>query len=100
LPFVCNIYGGNILGRKPFTHRVSAGSDTSTVTGSWTYTYSWSNVATTASITVFAAGTYTVTVPDGSASVGESTTISEPTVSVPSISFNARFSASGAFDGA
>jgi hypothetical protein len=76
------------------------GAVTATVTGSGTYTYSWSNAATTASITGLAAGTYTVTVSDGTASVVESITISEPTAIVPSISVDARVSASGASDGA
>jgi len=57
------------------------GSLTVTATdGSTPYTYSWSNSATSATITSLAAGTYTVTVTDGGGTTSTSSaTITEPT---------------------
>jgi len=72
-----------------------------TVTGGLSpITYSWSNTATTASITGIAAGTYTVTVTDGlNATLVDSVVITEPTaIVVTDVVTNA--SANGLNDGA
>ncbi|MFL9844307.1 beta strand repeat-containing protein, partial [Flavobacterium rhizosphaerae] len=79
----------------------SDGSATATVTGGTSsYTYVWSNSATTASISGVAAGTYTVTVTDANGCTATtSVTISEPAVLTASTVVNANVSCNGGTTG-
>ncbi|MEL6804769.1 MAG: SprB repeat-containing protein, partial [Bacteroidota bacterium] len=64
------------------------------------YTYSWSNTATTASITGVAAGSYTVTATDANGcTANTSEMISEPTAVSAQITLDANVSCNGLADG-
>ncbi|MEO1384563.1 MAG: SprB repeat-containing protein, partial [Bacteroidota bacterium] len=64
------------------------------------YTYSWSNTATTASITGVAAGSYTVTATDANGcTANTSEMISEPTAVSAQITLDANVSCNGQADG-
>ncbi|MEO0582473.1 MAG: T9SS type A sorting domain-containing protein [Bacteroidota bacterium] len=64
------------------------------------YTYSWSNTATTASITGVAAGSYTVTATDANGcTANTSELISEPTAVSAQITLDANVSCNGLADG-
>ena len=76
------------------------GATASATGGTGAYTYSWSNSATTASITGVTAGTYTVTVADANGCTDvSSTTITEPALMVASTVVDSNASCSGLSDG-
>ena len=78
----------------------SDGGLTVTVTGESSYTYLWSNGATTASITGLSAGTYTVYYTDTIAVTDSvSITLTEPTALTASVVIDSNASCNGAFDG-
>ncbi len=80
----------------------SDGGATASATGGTSpFTYSWSNAATTASITGVAAGTYTVSVTDanGCGPSSSSVAITEPSAVVASIVINNNVSCNGGSDG-
>ena len=68
--------------------------------GTGTYTYAWSNSATTASITGVLAGTYSVTVTDANGCTDSaSVTVTEPTSLVAATSLDSNVSCNGNADG-
>jgi len=68
--------------------------------GTTTYTYAWSNAATTANITGLAAGTYSVTVTDANGCTDSaSVTITEPAVLVAATAVDDNVSCNGGNDG-
>jgi large repetitive protein len=68
--------------------------------GTGIYTYTWSNAATTASITGVIAGTYTVTITDANGCADSETAIvTEPTALVASNTLDSTVSCNGGFDG-
>lgn len=76
------------------------GATASATGGTAPFTYSWSNSATTASITGVAAGTYTVTITDNNGcSDFETATITQPTVILVSTIVDSSVSCNGFFDG-
>jgi len=76
------------------------GATTSAMGGTMPYTYTWSNSATTASITGVGAGTYTVTVTDINGCTGTSVaTVTEPAVLMVSLSVDSNESCTGAANG-
>jgi gliding motility-associated-like protein len=80
---------------------LSDGGATASATGGTApYTYSWSNSATTASITGVTAGTYTVTVSDAnSCTSASSVTITQPAALAASSVVNSNISCNGLSDG-
>ena len=77
-----------------------AGATASATGGTAPYTYSWSNSATTASITGVTAGTYTVTITDNNACTStSSSTITEPSVLVASSVVDSNATCLGFTDG-
>ena len=80
---------------------LSDGEATVSVTGGTTaYTYTWSNAATTATISGLAAGTYTVTVTDANGCTSTSSvTITEPAVLTASSMVDNQVSCNGFTDG-
>ncbi|MEZ4720628.1 MAG: T9SS type A sorting domain-containing protein [Flavobacteriales bacterium] len=78
----------------------NGGATASATGGTTTYSYLWSNAATTASITGVAAGTYTVTVTDANGCTSTaSATVTQPTVLTASTSVNNNVSCNGGADG-
>lgn len=79
---------GTITGTNASCNGSATGSVTLTVAGgTTTYTYLWSNSATTQNLSSVVAGTYTVTVTDANAcTLTKTTTITEPTAITASIS--------------
>jgi len=79
----------------------SDGGATASATGGATpYTYSWSNSATTASITGVWAGTYNVTITDNNGCTAtNSATITEPTALTASTVIDSNISCNGGSDG-
>ena len=76
------------------------GLTASSTGGTMPYTYSWSNAATTASITGVAAGTFTVTITDANGCVASSTgTVTEPTLLVASVAVDSNATCNGFADG-
>jgi hypothetical protein len=76
------------------------GATASATGGTGAYTYSWSNSATTASITGVAAGTYSVTVTDANGCTDSSSvTITEPNSIVASTVVDNNVSCNGSSDG-
>ena len=68
--------------------------------GTTTYSYSWSNAATSANITGLTAGTYSVTVTDANGCTDStSVTITEPTLLVAAASVDDNVSCNGGNDG-
>lgn len=79
----------------------SDGGVTASATGGTpSYTYLWSNSATTASITGVAAGTYTVTITDDNGCITSSDeTVTEPALLSTSTSIDSNISCNGGSDG-
>ena len=77
------------------------GEATASATGGTTaYTYSWSNAATTATITGLTAGTYSVTVTDANGCTDStSITITEPAMLVAATAVDSNVSCNGGSDG-
>ena len=77
------------------------GATASGTGGTMPYTYSWSNAATTASITGVAAGTYTVSITDanGCGPATSTVTITEPTALVASTIVDSNVTCNGFSDG-
>ncbi len=77
------------------------GATASATGGTGTYTYAWSNSATTASITGIAAGTYSVTVTDANGCTDStSVIIIQPTSLIAATALDSNVSCNGASDGA
>jgi hypothetical protein len=78
----------------------NGGATASATGGTGTYTYAWSNAATTASITGVMAGTYTVTLTDANGCTSSSsTTITEPVVLVSASVVDSNVSCNAQTDG-
>ena len=76
------------------------GATASATGGTGAYTYSWSNSATTASITGVAAGTYSVTITDANGCTDSSSvTITEPAALIASTVVDSNVSCNGYSDG-
>jgi hypothetical protein len=77
------------------------GSATASATGgTMPYTYSWSNMATTANAAGLLPGTYTVTITDANGcSDSASVTITEPTALTSSVALNSNVTCNGGMDG-
>ena len=79
---------------------LNGGASVSANGGTGTYTYTWSNGATTASITGVAAGSYTITVTDANGCTAtNSSIITEPTSITASIVVDSNVSCNGLSDG-
>jgi hypothetical protein len=76
------------------------GATTSATGGTMPYTYSWSNTATTATITGLMAGTYSVTITDANGCTSTSSaTVTEPTILVSASVVDSNITCNGLSDG-